>query len=158
MDDPGHNDPASWDASSYSSHPVDSLEPLEPFSTEYRECALALFDVLRGIDEWMSACHSGPPRRWVAVSLALGLSSTHGQTQTAVASEWGVTRACISKDVVAVLRLAHLESTPAWGLKSLEHRKIYSKTNGRRRADTMTDSGGLEHHSVKTALSAADSL
>jgi hypothetical protein len=40
------------------------------------------------------------------------------------------------KDVVTVLRLAHLEDSPAWGLKSIEHRRTYMATNGRRRAET----------------------
>ena len=131
MDDPGHNCPSTWDAASTTETPVEVLEPAEPFTSEYRECALAMLDVLRGIDTWMS--HSGrPPRRWIAVSLALGLSSTHGQTETAIAAEWGVSRAAISKDVVKVLVLTQLEKSPAWGLKSASDRETFRKTNGHR--------------------------
>jgi hypothetical protein len=100
---------------------------LESVTSEYRECALQLLDVLRAVDEFMCVCRSGrPPRKWLAASLALGLASTRGKTETAIALEWGVTRPSISKDVVAVLRLAHLEDNSAWGLKSAENRETYT--------------------------------
>jgi hypothetical protein len=126
------NDPAGWNAASYTADPIDAMEPPEPFSSEYRECALQLLDVLHAVDQFM--CVGNPPRKWLAVSLALGLFSTRGRTETAIAIEWGVTRAAVSKDVVAVLRLARLEDNPAWGLKALKHRRQYMRTNGRRPA------------------------
>jgi hypothetical protein len=121
----GTNDPGSWNAASYVDDPISHIEPLESVTSEYRECALQLLDVLRAVDEFMFVCRSGrPPRKWLAVSLALGLASTRGKTETAL--EWGVPRASISKDVVAVLRLAHLEDNSAWGLKSAENRETYA--------------------------------
>jgi hypothetical protein len=38
-------------------------------------------------------------RAWSEVSLALGLPCTQGQTETAVANEFNVSRQCISKGV-----------------------------------------------------------
>jgi len=79
----------------------------------------------------MCSTHTGlPPRKWYAVSLALGLRSTRGQSETEVAAELGVCRAAVSKDVVAILKLANLP--PAFGLKSEQDRTTYSRTNGRR--------------------------
>jgi hypothetical protein len=131
FDDSGSfNDPASWDAASYEAHPVDKLEPRETITQEYRECALRMLEILNSIDHFMSYPKQGPPREWLAVSLALGLESTRGRSETAVAEEWGVTRACISKDVTRVLRLTGLD--PAWGLKSADDRQTYSRTNGHR--------------------------
>jgi hypothetical protein len=130
------NDPGSWNAASYVDDPIDHIELLDLAASEYRQCALQLLGVLRGIDAWMSTGPSGRPhRKWVAVSLALGLSSTHGQTETAIAAEWGVTRAAISKDVVKVLGLTQLEKSPAWGLKTFQDRETYARTNGRRRLE-----------------------
>jgi hypothetical protein len=129
---------------------IDEIEPLEPTASEYRECALKFLTVLRGLDQFMSQTHTGrPPRKWVACSLALGLASTSGRSETEVAIEWGVTRAAISKDVVRVLELTLLGHAPAFGLKSADNRETYQRTNGRRRlseserlgdiADTVDD-------------------
>jgi hypothetical protein len=128
------NDPGEWDAASYTADPVDVMEPLEPSVSEYRQCALKFLAVFNAVDQWMCATHTGnPPRKWYSVSLALGLMSTRGRSETSVAVELGVCRAAISKDVVTILRLAHLEDNPAWGLKSAENRETYKRTNGRRR-------------------------
>jgi hypothetical protein len=141
-------DPATWDMASYEAHPVDEIEPSELPENEYRQAARRFLIVINAVDQFMCSTHTGlPPRKWVAVSLALGLASTRGQTETAVAIEWGVTRAAISKDVVAILKLAHLENDPAWGLKSPEQREIYKRTNGRR----------LEEADVELALTVVDS-
>jgi hypothetical protein len=84
----------------------------------------------------MCRTHSGlPPRKWLAVSLAWGLPSTRGQTETEIAKLYRVTRAAISKDVVAVLKFTGLEDQPAFGLKSSKNRKTYKRTNGRRSSD-----------------------
>ena len=128
------NDPADWASASYVEHPVDLMEPLEPVASDYRLASLAVLDVLCAVDEFMCISHKGrPPRKWMCVSLAFGLRSTRGRTETSVALEWGVTRAAISKDVVKVLKLTQLENNHAWGLKSAENRKTYARTNGRRR-------------------------
>jgi hypothetical protein len=127
--DPGvGTDPSSWNAASYLDDPVDHLEPREVLTPEYRECALRMLAVLNAIDHFMCFPKHGPPRDWLAVSLALGLESTRGRTETAIAEDWGVTRACISKDVTRVLRLTGLE--PNWGLKTTENRQTYQRTNG----------------------------
>jgi hypothetical protein len=127
------NDPAGWNAASYVSHPADSMEPIEVVPSEYRQCALALLEVLSAIDSFMCKVRPRkPPKKWMCVSLALGLSSTRGQTETSVALEYGVSRSVISQDVVKLLRLAGLEDQPAFGLKSVEDRRTFMRTNGRR--------------------------
>jgi hypothetical protein len=127
------NDPAGWDIASYTADPVDEIEPLDAVSSEYRQCALRMLAVFNAVDEFMCTTHTGKPsKKWHCVSLALGLFSTRGKTETEVAEEWGISRASISKDVVTVLRLAHLENNPAFGLKSVENRRLYMRTNGRR--------------------------
>jgi hypothetical protein len=128
----GTNDPASWDLASYSHHPQEDLEPIEPTASEYRACALQMLSVLRGIDVFMCQTHTRRSgRKWTAVSLALGLASTSGRTETELAEEGGVCRAAVSKDVIRVLELTGLE--PAFGLKREQDREIYARTNGRRR-------------------------
>jgi hypothetical protein len=113
------------------------LEPLESVSSEYRQCALKMLAVFNAVDEFMCTTHTGKPsKKWHCVSLALGLFSTRGRTETQVAEEWGISRASISKDVVTILRLAHLEESPAFGLKSLEHRRTLMRTNGQIRPET----------------------
>jgi hypothetical protein len=123
------NDPSGWNVASYLDDPIENLEPREVLTPEYRECALRMLMVLNVIDHFMSYPKQGPPREWLAVSLALGLESTQGRTETAVAEEWGVSRACISKDVTRVLRLTGLD--PSWGLKTTASRQVYARTNGR---------------------------
>lgn len=129
-DPDGFNDPASWDRASYSPDYAAFEGPAEVEPNEYRECALHFLELLHAVDEFMS--RGAQSRKWIAVSMALGLRSTRGRTETSIAIEWGVTRAAVSKDVVMVLRLAHLEDNPAWGLKTIEHRRTLMRTNGAR--------------------------
>jgi hypothetical protein len=136
------NDPATWNAASYLDDPIDHLEPLETADySEYREAARKFIAAMNAVDQFMCTNHRGkPPRKWYPVALALGLRSVQGRTETAVALELGVTRACISRDVVAILRLARLENDPAWGLKGLEHRRTLMQTNGHHwRKDRVAD-------------------
>ena len=132
-------DPAEWNTASFSQHPIDAMEPVK-FSGEHQSWKNEVLMVFNGIDEWMCSTHSGkPPPKWYPASLALGLRSTRGRTETSVAAELGKSRACVSKAVVKVLQLTGLEDNPAWGLKSPESRKIYKRTNGRRRAGIRSE-------------------
>jgi hypothetical protein len=81
------NDPA--DRVSYTHHPCDDFEPLDVQSSDYRECARRLLFVLSALDHWMCARREGPPRDWVTASIALGLPSSRGQTETEIAAAWG---------------------------------------------------------------------
>jgi hypothetical protein len=100
--------------------------------------------VFNAVDEFMCTTHTGKPsKKWHCVSLALGLFSTRGRTETEVAEEWGISRASISKDVITVMRLAHLENSPAFGLKSIESRRIYMRSNGRR-TETETEAANAQ--------------
>ena len=59
---------------------------------EYRACAIRMICVLDAIDHLICFRKEGPPREWLAVGLALGLNSTRGRTETAVADERRETR------------------------------------------------------------------
>jgi hypothetical protein len=128
----GTNDPASWNEASCTADPIDALEPIELSESDYRICARRFLACLDGIDRFMSATHSGlPSRKWIAVSLGLGLGSTRGRSETELALELGITRAAVSKSVIQVLELTGL--SPAFGLKSEQDRETYRRTNGQRR-------------------------
>ena len=115
---------------------------MEPVSSEYQVCARKMLGVLRGLDTWMCTGHTGkPPKKWIAASIALGLPSALGRSETSFAQEMSVSRACISKSVVAVLQLTGLEEKPSWGLKTPAARKIYKRTNGRKRRPAEADAG-----------------
>jgi hypothetical protein len=119
-----HNDPATWDAASYSAHPVDSLEPLPANSSEYREAAVRLMRVLYCLDTFVS-CSRDARLAHIQVSIALGLYSTRGRTLSSVADELGITKQALSRGVAKFLRMTGLE--PAFGLKSSEARLTYMR-------------------------------
>jgi hypothetical protein len=134
----GH-DPAEWNEASYIDDPIDHLEPAESAASEYRKASLAMLVVLRAVDQFMTT--GSPPKKWYAVALALGLPSVAGTTETAVAEELGVCRAAVSKQVVTVLRLANMEQSPSFGLKSFKARQTFRETNGRPRSDSAAEGG-----------------
>jgi hypothetical protein len=121
------SDPASWDSASYRDDPIDHIEPSPEQVKNYRECARRLLRVLSVLDHWMCARRDCPPRDWVTASIALGLPSTRGQTETEIVAAWGLTRAAVSKDVCTVLRLTRTD--PAFGLKSNIAKRGYRVTN-----------------------------
>ena len=123
-DSESHNDPASWNKSSYEAHPVDSMEPLPENTDAYREASRKFLRVFLACDTHM--CSSGDARlAWVQISIACGLHSTRGRTETAVAEEIGITKQALSRGVAKFLRMSGLD--PAFGLKSSEARRAYQK-------------------------------
>jgi hypothetical protein len=75
--------------------------------------------------------HAENPRKaWIENSLALGLQSTRGLTETQVAEHFGITRQAVSRGVARFPRMSGLP--PAFGLKSPEARRGYQATKGTR--------------------------
>jgi hypothetical protein len=90
-DSESHNDPASWNKSSYEAHPVDSMEPLTGKYRRLQGSVSEISSCLSACDTHM--CSSGDARlAWVQISIACGLHSTRGRTETAVAEEIGITK------------------------------------------------------------------
>jgi hypothetical protein len=118
------NDPATYNAASYSSHPVDFLEPLPDNRSEYREVSLRFLHVAYCWDTFVSGSRDARLAS-IQVSIALGLYSTRGRTVTDIAEELGITKQALSRGVAKFLRMSRLE--PAFGLKSTEARITYQK-------------------------------
>lgn len=119
-----HNDPASWDAASYSAHPMDELEPLPDNSSAFREASVKFMRVLYCLDTFVSSSRDARLAH-IQISIALGLYSTRGRTETAIADELGITKQALSRGVAKFLRMTGL--SPAFGLKSQEARRAYQK-------------------------------
>jgi hypothetical protein len=64
------NDPATWDAASYSAHPVDSLEPLPDAPNDYRQAAIYHLQLMFAVDEFITAA---PDARVAVVAVAVVL-------------------------------------------------------------------------------------
>jgi hypothetical protein len=61
------NDPATWDAASYSAHPVDSLEPLPDAPNDYRQAAIFHLRLMYVVDGFITAA---PDARVAVVAVA----------------------------------------------------------------------------------------
>jgi hypothetical protein len=118
------DDPATWSASSYEAHPVDSLEPLPANPSDYREASLRFLHVAYCWDTFVSSARDARLAH-IQISIALGLHSTRGRTLSDVAAELGITKQALSRGVAKFLRMSRLE--PAFGLKSTEARITYQK-------------------------------
>ena len=122
--DDATNDPADWNRSSQESHPIDLLEPEPSTPSDYREASLVFLRVLLMIDTHMSRTRDAR-LAWVAVSVALGLTSTRGKTLTQLATEMGVSKQALSRPTAKLLRTTGLD--PAFGLKSSTARRNYQE-------------------------------
>jgi hypothetical protein len=92
-----------------------------------REAAIRLRCLLLCMDTHMSKrwdAHRG----WVEISVALGLASTMGRSVTDIASGMGITKQALSRGIVTFSRMSGMQ--PAYGLKSVEARQTYQRTNG----------------------------
>lgn len=118
------SDPSTWNAASYSCHPVDTIEPLDINRSDYREAALHFSRIMFCVDTF-TACSRDARLAIIQVSIALGWPSTRGMTETAIAAELGITKQALSKGVAKFLRMARID--PAFGLKSPEARRAYQK-------------------------------
>jgi hypothetical protein len=113
------NDPATWDAASYSVHPVDSLEPLPDVVSDYREAALHFCRIMFCVDEFIT---TAPDARFavIVVAVALDWPSVRGMTAASIAEQLGcspatITRACVGGTLPSTLtRLAAFRLTPTF--------------------------------------------
>jgi hypothetical protein len=113
FNEPEFQDPADWNAASYNAHPIDSIEPLPDRSTSYRDAALECMKILRSVDAFVS--QEGDPRlAWIAVSCAIGLTSTSKLTEAEIARQIGVSEHRLHRAMNKFMRLANLD--PARGL------------------------------------------
>ena len=101
------NDPASWDAASYTADPIDTIEPLDPAPNAYRERALHCLAIVKTIDDFVSQA-SDPRLAWVGISLGLGLESTQGMTAAELARHMGCSEQNVNGSVTRFLKLTGL--------------------------------------------------
>jgi hypothetical protein len=120
--EPQFSDPADWDEASYSAHPVDPLEPIDTSSNEYREISIRFLHIMQMVETHVMGARDAR-KAFLEISLALGLQSTRGMTETEVAEHLGITRQALSRGVARFLRMSGLPS--AFGLKSPEARRGY---------------------------------
>jgi hypothetical protein len=120
--EPQFSDPADWDEASHSAHPVDSLEPIDTSASAYREISIRFLRIMLMVDTHIMGARDAR-KAWIEISLALGLSSTRGMSETEIAEMLCVTRQAVSRGVARFLRMSGLP--PAFGLKSPEARRGY---------------------------------
>ena len=134
-------DPAEYDEASYevdfAAH-CDSREigatrlfPTEPLSHPYREASERLMRVLNSSIQFLLDHGCGQKTALWAVGFALGHPFVAGRSMRDVARQLGCTKQAISKLAVEFLDVTGLP--PSVALKSEDARKIYSRTNGRRK-------------------------
>ncbi len=125
MDDSAGCDPATWNACSTVETPVDVLEPEWPegSDSDFRRACVQLLAVLQCADSFMATGQAGMPLRWIQISIALGLRSTAGLSETEIAAKLGISRQAVSRGTVEFLRSVRLP--PAFSLKTEEARKRY---------------------------------
>jgi len=75
------NDAAEWASASYVDNPVDHLEPEVFAVNSYREAAIRMIVVLEAADTFMTGARDAR-MAWTQISIALGLNSTRGQSET----------------------------------------------------------------------------
>jgi hypothetical protein len=92
------SDPADWTTASYLDNPIDHLEPLDIKASHYREASLRFLRHIAAVDTFMSTA-TDTTKSWCAVSISLGLMSTRGRSESSIAEEMGISRACVSKYV-----------------------------------------------------------
>jgi hypothetical protein len=116
FDEPEFLDPASWNAASYTHHPVDDLEPIPDHSSSYRDAALECLRILASVDSFMSRARD-PRLAWTAVSGVIGLTSTSKLTEAEIGRQLGVTELSVHRAMAKFVKLANLD--PAGGLRAL---------------------------------------
>jgi hypothetical protein len=104
------DDPATWDAASYSAHPIDSIEPLSDEPNPYREAALHHLGLIYSIDEYLTEAKDA---RFAAivVAIVLGWPSTRGLTVPEIAGQLGVSVLTISRACAGFREMAGLDAS-----------------------------------------------
>jgi len=116
FNEPEFLDPADWNAASYNAHPIDSIEPLPDHHSEYRDAALECMKILRSVDVFMARA-TDPRLAWIAVSCAIGLTSTSKLTEAEIARQIGVSEQSVRRAMNKFTKIANLD--PAGGLRPL---------------------------------------
>jgi AraC-like DNA-binding protein len=103
------NDPATWDAASYSAHPVDSLEPLPDAPNDYRQAAIFHLRLMYVVDGFITAA---PDARVavVAVATVLGWPSARGLSVGDIADQLGCSPSTLTRSIARFKTLAGLGS------------------------------------------------
>jgi hypothetical protein len=106
--EPKFVDPASWNAASYNAHPIDSIEPLPDRSSLYRDEALRCMRILRSVDRCMSRAKD-PRLCWTIVSIAIGLDSTAGLSETQICRQPDLSDQSLHRATARFAKLANLD-------------------------------------------------
>jgi hypothetical protein len=120
--DPQFSDPADWTSACYTDDPVDSIEPIDTSASDYREISVRFLRIMQLVETHVMGARDAR-KAFLEISLALGLQSIRGMTETEVAEYLGITRQALSRGVARFLRMSGLP--PAFGLKSPEARRGY---------------------------------
>ncbi len=105
----GFQDAAEWNVSSYSDHPVDTLEPLADTPNAFRDAAIAYLKVLLAMDEFLTTIDDARAG-WIAVAIVLKLTSVRGLSVANIASQLGCSPTTISRYMAKFASMADLDS------------------------------------------------
>lgn len=103
------NDARGSNRASYESHPIDSIEPIDPAPNGYRSAALAYLKVMLAVDEFITAAED-VRGAVVAVAIVLGWPSTRGLSVGDIAGQFGCSRTTISRACARFREMAGLDS------------------------------------------------
>jgi hypothetical protein len=92
------DDPATWDAASYSAHPVDSIEPLPDAPNDYRAAALYHLQLMYAVDEFLTAAEDSR-LAVVAVAVVLKWPSARGFTLGNIADQLGCSPSTLTRSI-----------------------------------------------------------
>ena len=105
----GFQDAAEWNVSSYTDHPVETLEPLEDAASPYREAAIGCLKVLAAMDDFLTTIDDARAG-WIAVAIVLKLTSVRGLSVANIASQLRYSPTTINRYISRFAKLADLDS------------------------------------------------
>jgi hypothetical protein len=101
-------DAAEWTSASYWPDPLANLDPLDNAASPYREAAIGRLRLLWVIDEFLTAADD-PRLGWVAVAVALRLTSARGLTVANIAGQLGCSPTTINRYISRFAKMADLD-------------------------------------------------
>jgi hypothetical protein len=110
------DDPATWDAASYSAHPVDSLEPLPDAPNDYRAAAIYHMRLMYAVDEYITAAEDSR-LAVVAVAVVLGWPSARGFSVGNIAEQLGCSLSTLTRSIARFKTLAGLRVSAGGGVR-----------------------------------------
>jgi hypothetical protein len=111
-----HNDPSTWNKSSYEAHPVDSLEPLPDIPNGYRQAALYHLKIMLACDEFVTGAEDSR-LAIVAVAVVLGWPSARGLTLGDIADQLGCSPATLTRSIARFKTMAGLGVSVGGGVR-----------------------------------------